>query len=192
MDNKELVERRNMKEAAESQRIIPQVKGRYLQQLGENTAEEQQQISSLIEVSPIEVVDSVMDDVLDKAMVHGVPDRAVHEAEVVEGEDAVDEAAVETQDSRLERLSRSCPYCEKGTNSWCKYNLTFYNHMLVDEVHKVRFIFGSWSLLVPSFLGYIPTLFSGFICSLKQRIHQRLFQLKPSAKAIQQGSCFTS
>ena len=43
----------------------------------------------------------------------------------------------ESQDTRLRRLDKSCPYCDRGTNTWCKYNLTFYNHMLVDDVHKV-------------------------------------------------------
>ena len=129
MDNKELVERRKAKEAAEPQRIIhyvqldPQIKDRHLQQFGVNTVKEQQKISSLEELSRLETVDEVVDG-------------------AVEGAVATGEAVVETQESRLRRLSRSCPYCERGTNSWCKYNLTFYNHMLVDEVHKVRFIFG--------------------------------------------------
>ena len=142
MDNKELVERRNVMEAAEPQRLISHVR----EQLGENTVKEQQEISSSTESSLMEAVDSAVgDDIVDEVVVAGRP---VHEAEAVEGAVAADEAAVETQDSRLQRLSRSCPYCERGTNTWCKYNLTFYNHMLVDEVHKVRFIF--W--LVQSFL----------------------------------------
>ena len=127
------------------QRIIhyvqldPQIKDRHLQQFGVNTVKEQQKISSLEEVSPLETVDEVVDGAAATAgreAVDGVADGAV-EGAVVTGE-----AVVETQESRLWRLSRSCPYCERGTNSWCKYNLTFYNHMLVDDVHKVRFIFG--------------------------------------------------
>ena len=145
MDNKELVERRKAKEAAEPQRIIhyvqldPQIKDRHLQQFGVNTVKERQKISSLEELSPIDTVDEVVDGAV---AVDGAPDRAGHEA-ADDVADEAGEAAVETQESRLRRLSRSCPYCERGTNSWCKYNLTFYNHMLVDEVHKVRFIFGS-------------------------------------------------
>ena len=107
--------------------LDPQIKDRHLQQFGVNTVKEQQKISSLEELSRLETVDEVVD-----GATAGAGQEAV----------ATGEAVVETQESRLRRLSRSCPYCERGTNSWCKYNLTFYNHMLVDEVHKVRFIFG--------------------------------------------------
>ena len=145
MDNKELVERRKANEAAEPQRIIhyvqldPQIKDRHLQQFAVNTAKEQK-ISPFEELSPIDMVDEVVDGAAARAGWVAVDDVA---DEVVEGAVAAGEAAAETQESRLRRLSRSCPYCEWGTNSWCKYNLTFYNHMLVDEVHKVRFTIGS-------------------------------------------------
>ena len=166
MDNKELVERRKAKEASVPQRIIhyvqldPQMKDRHLQQFGVNTVKEQQKISSLEELSPIDTVDEVMDDAAGRAVQEAVNDVADGAVEIAV---AAGEAAVETQGSRLQRLSRSCPYCERGTNSWCKYNLTFYNHMLVDEVHKVQFIFGSSSRLIPPFVFYCV-----FICSLKQ------------------------
>ena len=109
MDNKELVERRISNEAAE-----PQPSTQYLHP-------EQPKISSFVEPSPIEAVDSAVDeavvqgardsavqeavaavgDVAPGLTVHGVEDSAMHKTVAIDS--VVDEAVVTTQKSRLWR-----------------------------------------------------------------------------------------